>query len=95
MRIQEMRSGLEHLRKKDEPSVRSEHIIEDEPADQPQAGKVVCELDQPFWSVISFSQHEAGGLNYRQASRLVAELEHHGVSGLCIITDEAAARLPD
>lgn len=94
MRIQEMRSGLAHLRKKDEPVERKQQIIEDEPDERSVGRSAASELDEPRWSVVSFSQHEAGGLNYRQASRLIDELERYGITGLCIITDEAAARLP-
>ena len=99
MRIQEMKSGLSHLKKKvgnerhenyfetlavDEPTIEMETILPTE---------VDCELDDPRWSVVSFDKLEAGGLNYKQAAELLSGLDAHGVSGLCIITNEAASRL--
>lgn len=54
-----------------------------------------CELGQPLWSVISFEKREAGGLTYDEAMRKIAELEAQGVSGLCIVTDNAAAKISE
>lgn len=51
------------------------------------------ELREPLWSVISFEKREASGLSYDEAMRKMTELEAQGVSGLCIVTDEAAARI--
>lgn len=51
-----------------------------------------CALDHPVWAVVSFDKVEAGGLRYYQAAELIRELEAHGISGLCIITDDAALR---
>jgi hypothetical protein len=51
------------------------------------------DLDSPIWSVISFERIEAAGLDYASASRLIAELENKKVAGLCIVTNEAAARI--
>ena len=93
MKIQEMRSGISHLNKKMEVKTR-DNVFEMRPIGEaaPEA-LTVHELDEPRWSVISFDQHEAGGLTYRQASDLLSELDAHDISGLCIITDEAAARM--
>ena len=52
-----------------------------------------AELDQLRWAVISYDRCEAGNLTYEAASRLLSELESEGVSGLCIVTDQTAARL--
>lgn len=57
------------------------------------AETVKCELDEPSWSVVSFDKCEANGLTYAQAAVLMAELDFHGVAGLCIVTDEAAANV--
>jgi len=97
MKIQEMRSGISHLNKKMEAEAR-DNVFEMRPigdaagvaAREPNS---IHELEEPRWSVISFDQHEAGGLTYRQASDLLSELDAHKISGLCIITDEAAARM--
>lgn len=51
------------------------------------------ELESQKWSVISERGHEASGLTHEEARRLVHKLAGEGRHGLCIITDEAAARL--
>lgn len=101
MRIQEMKSGFLHLKKKVENERHQNYfetpLVEDEFIDwetglgQPLSSD--CELDEPLWSVISFDQTEAGGLNYAQATALMKELDSHAVAGLCIVTDEAASRI--
>ena len=52
------------------------------------------ELEQPMWSVVSFDRCEASGLAYSDAVRTLEKLEQEKIAGLCIVTDEAAARLP-
>jgi hypothetical protein len=103
MRIQEMRSGRAYLRKRTAPERR--HIFEtrdlsevfprddSETAPMPEAPSVSSELDKPLWSVVSFSEIEAGGLTYSQATRLVEALASNGIPGLCIVTDVAAGRI--
>lgn len=51
------------------------------------------ELHDPMWSVVSFERREAGGLTYEDAMRIMSELDAAGVSGLCLLTDAAAARV--
>jgi hypothetical protein len=51
------------------------------------------ELSESRWSVISFERCEASGLTYNQAAERLTELEKQKVTGLCIVTDEAAARI--
>jgi len=51
------------------------------------------ELDQPFWSVISFERSEVVGLVYEEAFKKLEELEAQGITGLCIVTNAAAARV--
>ena len=51
------------------------------------------ELAESIWSVITFDETAASGLTYDEAVRLRIKLEAEKVSGLCIITDEAAARM--
>ena len=97
MRIQEMKAGLLHLRKK----VESETVSHEQQPQPPafiepevrEAAPELNELEQPRWSVVSFDQMEAGGLTHLQASKLMGELDSHGVAGLCIVTDEAAERM--
>jgi hypothetical protein len=51
------------------------------------------ELSEPRWSVVSFENCVADNLTYAQAEQKLKELEAAKVSGLCIITDEAAAKI--
>lgn len=53
----------------------------------------IGELNEPRWSVVSFESRAAGSLTYEQAAEKLAELAAEKVSGLCIITDEAAERI--
>jgi hypothetical protein len=107
MKIQEMKPGILHLTKKMEME-RRDNILELKPppaelfaAPQPvrreAEAKVkesaVCDLDEARWAVVSFQQMEAGGLTYRQAAALLNQLELNDVTGLCIVTDEAAKRI--
>jgi hypothetical protein len=103
MRIQEMRPGILHLRKKMENEGPDEYfndtadtaIVGEQaplPADT-RTVEAVSDLEQPRWSLVSFERIEAGGLTYKQAIALMAELDNHGIPGLCIITDQAAYRL--
>jgi len=51
------------------------------------------ELNEPRWSVVSFENCVANHLTYVEAEQKLKELEIAKVSGLCIITDEAAERI--
>lgn len=51
------------------------------------------ELAAPRWSVVTFETVAAGNLSYDEASKLMEKLSRQKVSGLCIVTDEAAARI--
>lgn len=51
------------------------------------------ELSETRWSVVSFEDCAASNLTYAQAAQKLAELAARKVSGLCIVTDEAAARI--
>ena len=51
------------------------------------------ELLEPIWAVVSFDRVEAIGLTYAAAAAKMAELDSRKTNGLCIITDEAAARM--
>ena len=73
----------------DLPQQLDENILTLHPRDVPASNS---ELEQPIWSVICFEGIEAGGLKYGQAVELQRELESHGVTGLCIVTDAAAQR---
>src|SRR5438045_4020021 len=103
MKMQEMRFGLLHLIKKMEnervknifePKFERGLIFEAE-AGRPKADAVASELDEPRWSVVSFDRIEAFGLTYRQAVTRLNELNSQRTAGLCIVSDEAAARIND
>ena len=92
MLIQEMRSGMTHLKKKtdEHPAYFEGDAVE---LELPKETTVGCDLSEPEWSVVSFDQIEAGGMTHSQASVLLSELEASGVFGLCLVTDAAAARI--
>jgi hypothetical protein len=97
MKIQEMRPGVLHLNRRVE-AVSSEgpfgFLVEDDDVSTLRPAPVVLsELDRPQWSVVSFDRHEADALTYRQAAEKLSELDARGISGLCIVTDEAALRI--
>lgn len=51
------------------------------------------ELVEPIWSVVTYETVAATGLTYDEAEKLSEKLKTEKVSGLCIITDEAANRI--
>ena len=51
------------------------------------------ELELPVWSVVTFDRCAASGLTYADAFEKLEKLKAEKVSGLCVVTDEAAARL--
>ncbi len=53
------------------------------------------ELLEPRWSVITFESCAVRGLNYDEATAWLNKLKTQGLSGLCIVTDEAADRISD
>lgn len=61
----------------------------------PAGGKFASELAAPIWSVITFDRCAAGGITYDEAVETLKRLKAEKVSGLCIVTDEAAKRLSD
>jgi len=57
------------------------------------SNRPASELDSPVWSVISFERCEESGLSYWQAVQKMDQLLAENVSGLCIVTDAAAAQI--
>ncbi len=51
------------------------------------------ELNQLHWSVVSFESCLAGNLIYEEAAKKLEQLAAEKIAGLCIVTDEAAARI--
>jgi hypothetical protein len=61
--------------------------------DELETSENKSELVEPQWSVISFEKCEAANLSYTDAMQKLADLTEQKVSGLCIVTDEAAGRI--
>ena len=51
------------------------------------------EINEPRWSVVSFDRRAAQNLTYAEAVEKLQTLAAEKISGLCIITDEAAERM--
>lgn len=51
------------------------------------------ELNEPRWSVVTFEICAASGLTYDEAAEEAKKLEAKKISGLCIVTDEAAGKV--
>ncbi len=51
------------------------------------------EIAEARWSVVSFEKCAAKNLTYAEAAEKLKQLAEKKVAGLCIITDEAAARI--
>lgn len=69
------------------------HNKEVAPAEIEHPDAVGSDLSKPQWSVVAFDGLAASGITYHEAMAKMAQLTGENVSGLCIITDEAAARL--
>ncbi|HEX8719235.1 MAG TPA: hypothetical protein VF736_01205 [Pyrinomonadaceae bacterium] len=55
----------------------------------------MSELKGRLWAVLSERGREQAGLTYEEAAGLVARLRGERVTGLCIVTAEAASRVPE
>jgi hypothetical protein len=62
-------------------------------ADIPADKNPSSELNEPLWSVVTFETCAASGLTYEEAAAELKNLAAKKVSGLCIITDAAAAKI--
>lgn len=81
-----MKAMKEENPKPDKPARKS--------AAEPGADEIFSsELNEPRWSVVSFETQLMGNLTYEQAAREIEEFKAKKVSGLCLITDEAAERI--
>ncbi len=65
--------------------------IKKEKITQP-AEKFSSELSEPRWSVITFEGVVESGLTYNEAAAKIKKLAAKKVSGLCIVTSEAAEK---
>ncbi|MFN6962356.1 MAG: hypothetical protein ACK4S4_01185 [Pyrinomonadaceae bacterium] len=73
--------------------MREQGAKQQQTPENPIHGQAPSELEQPLWAVISFARREAADLTYTEAERILAELDAAGVTGLCIVTSEAASRV--
>lgn len=78
-------------------SVKTKSLFEKEPLvpvkDETSDENLSSELNEPRWSVVTFDESAANHLTYAAAVQKMAEFEAAGLSGLCIVTDETAARI--
>jgi hypothetical protein len=65
-------------------------IVEGEAAAE---NNLTSELSEPRWSVVSFDAVAVSGLPYEEARNWLEKLGKQNIAGLCIVTDEAAARM--
>ena len=56
---------------------------------------VASELNEPRWSVVSFESVAVHGLTYADAKNWLEKLQKQDIAGLCVVTDEAAARISE
>lgn len=89
-----------NLREVDEMSANLEENKSIETAQEvaPMAEEVEnfsSELNQPCWSVVTYKSVAVSHLTYEEASQWAEDLKKQGISGICVITDEAAARIVD
>ena len=54
----------------------------------------MSELRERRWAVLSERGCEGAGLSYEEAAGVVGRLRGERVSGLCVVTDAAAAHVP-
>lgn len=63
------------------------------PAEKTSAENFSSELSEQIWSVVNFESVVASSLTYDEATEKLKQLAEKKISGLCIITDEAAERV--
>lgn len=82
--------------KSENPSEKPTAQTEIAPAENEATSEdFASELNEPHWSVITFDTIASSGLTYDEAFEHLRKLEAEKVSGLCIVTDEAAKRIAD
>jgi hypothetical protein len=66
------------------------------PAEATDSGETASsELELPLWSIVTFQDVAVRGLSYEEALKWMEKLRAQNISGLCIVTDEAAARISE
>ncbi|HRH40790.1 MAG TPA: hypothetical protein PKY82_04035 [Pyrinomonadaceae bacterium] len=89
-----------NLREVDEMSANHEKDQQMETAQEvaPEAAETEyfsSELNQPCWSVVTYKSVAVSRLTYEEAAQWAEDLKKQGISGICVITDDAAARIAD
>ena len=75
--------------------IKPEKDEQPEPQTASAENGAASELSEPRWSVVSFESVAVHGLTYADAKTWMEKLQKQKVSGLCIVTDEAAARISE
>ena len=82
---------------KDEKNQTSDNLTtaqENAPAESAESDEFFSsELAAPIWSVVSYEAVAISNLTYDEAIKWVEKLKAQNVSGLCIVTNEAAERI--
>lgn len=93
MNLREVKMAVKEKKDKTEAQIDKQNAL---PPEEENASNenFPSELRESIWSVVSFEKCEASGLTYAEAEQKIKELETRNVSGLCIVTDEAADRIP-
>ena len=55
--------------------------------------KKASEFSERIWTVVTYESVAVSNLTYDEALNWVKKLDEQKISGLCIVTDEAAARI--
>jgi hypothetical protein len=79
-----------HGKMKREPDKENPESTKTGNSEAEKSSEIISELNDACWSVISFDRVEAHALSYDDAVEFLQKLEQNGISGLCIVTDEAA-----
>ena len=79
--------------KEKEDEMQTAYPNEVAPAESDSPEVIKSDLSKPLWSVVTFSGCAESGLTYDEAVASMALLATEQVSGLCIVTDDAAAKL--
>lgn len=59
----------------------------------PEDTAKASELAEQRWSVVTYESVAVSDLTYEEALEWVRKLDEQKISGLCIVTDDAAARI--
>lgn len=88
----EMQTEHEEIQKSDE--TRIEQNSEASSAENSsEIENAPSELEIQRWSLVTFEGVAMSGLRYEEAMEWTKKLYEQKISGLCIVTDEAAARM--